>query len=120
MATRLAPSFSVNAPAQAAAVWSLENGEGVLSRRRAAAARERDRLAKALHASPLSVAPSETSLVWLASDRHDGRTLAEHLAARRITVAPGHQWGDERHVRVTLRDAAATDRLVGALAELPG
>ena len=119
MAARLAPSFSVNAPAQAAAVWALENGEGVLTRRRAATARERDRLGKALHATPLSFAPSETSLVWLGSERHDGQTLTEHLAARRITIAPGRQWGDETRVRVTLRDAAATDRLVGALAELP-
>ena len=119
MATRLAPPFSVNAPAQAAAVWALENGEAVLARRRAAAAREQDRLLKALHASPLAFPPSETSFVWLGSERHDGRVLAEHLAARRIKVAPGQQWGDERRVRVTLRDAAATDRLVGALAELP-
>ena len=44
--------------------------------------------------------------------------LAEALAARRIYVAPGTAWGDEHHVRITLRDAAATDRLVAALREL--
>jgi histidinol-phosphate/aromatic aminotransferase/cobyric acid decarboxylase-like protein len=44
-----------------------------------------------------------------------GPELAEALAARRIYVAPGTAWGDDHHVRVTLRDAAATDRLVGAL-----
>jgi phage FluMu protein gp41 len=37
---------------------------------------------------------------------------------RRIKVASGEQWGDERHVRVTLRDVTATDRLVAALREL--
>ena len=37
---------------------------------------------------------------------------------RRIVVAPGERWGDERHVRITLRDAAATDRLIAALREL--
>ena len=52
------------------------------------------------------------------SDEHSGRAIAEHLGLRRIKVAAGEQWGDERHVRITLRDAAATDRLVAALREL--
>ena len=82
------------------------------------AARERERLAAALAGTPLSFPPSEASFVWLASEEHDGATLAGHLAARRILVAPGEQWGDERRVRVTLRGSAATDRLVAALGEL--
>ena len=118
MAERLTPSFSVNAPAQAAAVWALEQGDPVIARRRAAAARERDKLAAALHATPLSFPPTAAPFVWLSSDAHSGRQLAEHLAAQRIKVAPGEQWGDDRHVRVTLRDAASTDRLVAALREL--
>jgi histidinol-phosphate/aromatic aminotransferase/cobyric acid decarboxylase-like protein len=56
--------------------------------------------------------------VWLSSDAHDGRAIAEHLRLRRILVAPGERWGDERHVRVTLRDAEATERLIAALREL--
>ena len=44
--------------------------------------------------------------------------VAEQLAARRIYVAPGTAWGDEEHVRVTLFDDAATDRLLAALREL--
>ncbi len=118
MAERLTPSFSVNAPAQAAAVWALEQGDPVIARRRAAAGRERDKLSAALHATPLSFPPTAAPFVWLSSDAHSGRQLAEHLAAQRIKVAPGEQWGDERHVRVTLRDAAATERLIAALREL--
>jgi histidinol-phosphate/aromatic aminotransferase/cobyric acid decarboxylase-like protein len=53
--------------------------------------------------------------VWLSSAESDGAALAARLAARRILVAPGSAWGDERHVRATLRDAAATDRLAAAL-----
>jgi hypothetical protein len=53
--------------------------------------------------------------VWIAAP--SGPALTEDLAARRIFVAPGTAWGDEHHVRVTLRDAAATDRLVAALRE---
>ena len=44
--------------------------------------------------------------------------IAAHLGVRRIEVAPGERWGDERHVRVTLRDGAATERLIAALREL--
>jgi histidinol-phosphate aminotransferase len=118
MAERLTPSFSVNAPAQAAAAWALELGDAVIARRRAAAARERDKLAAALHGTPLSFPPTAAPFVWLSSDAHSGRELVEHLGLRRIKVAAGEQWGDERHVRVTLRDGEATDRLIAALVEL--
>jgi histidinol-phosphate aminotransferase len=118
MAERLTPSFSVNAPAQAAAAWSLELGDAVLARRRAAAVREREKLAAALHGTSLSFPPTAAPFVWLSSDAHSGREIAEHLGLRRIKVAAGEQWGDERHVRITLRDAAATDRLIAALREL--
>ena len=118
MAERLTPSFSVNAPAQAAAAWSLELGDPVLARRRAAAVRERDRLAAALHGTSLSFPPTSAPFVWLSSDVHSGREIADHLGVRRIKVARGEQWGDERHVRITLRDAAATERLIAALREL--
>jgi histidinol-phosphate aminotransferase len=118
MAERLTPSFSVNAPAQAAAAWSLELGDPVLARRRAAAARERTRLAASLHGTSLSFPPTAAPFVWLSSDRHSGAEIADHLALRRIKVAHGEQWGDERHVRITLRDSAVTERLVAALREL--
>jgi histidinol-phosphate/aromatic aminotransferase/cobyric acid decarboxylase-like protein len=118
LAERLTPSFSVNAPAQAAAAWALELGDGVVARRRAAAARERERLARALQGTSLSFATSAAPFVWLSSDAHDGEAIAAHLRVRRIVVAPGERWGDERHVRITLRDAEATARLAVALREL--
>ena len=118
LAERLTPSFSVNAPAQAAAAWALELGDPVLARRRAAVARERDRLARALRGTSLSFAPSAAPFVWLSSDAHDAEAIVAHLRVRRIAVAPGERWGDERHVRITLRDAEASDRLISALREL--
>jgi histidinol-phosphate/aromatic aminotransferase/cobyric acid decarboxylase-like protein len=80
----------------------------------------RERLAESLAGSPLAFAPGHGHLVWLASREHDGRALAAQLGARRITVTPGAAWGDEAHVRVSLRHDAATDRLAAALAELNG
>jgi histidinol-phosphate aminotransferase len=115
---RLTPAGGVSAPAQAAMLWAVASGEAVVRRRRAAAARERERLAERLHGTPFSFPSGHGPLVWLASTAHDGRTISRHLAARRIFVTPGQAWGDDRHVRVTLRDGAATDRLADALLEL--
>jgi histidinol-phosphate aminotransferase len=115
---RLAPAGGVSAPAQAAMLWAVAGGDAVLRRRRAAAARERERLSERLRGTPFSFPAGHGPLVWLASTEHDGATITRHLAAQRIFVTPGQAWGDDRHVRVTLRDGPATDRLAAALLEL--
>jgi histidinol-phosphate aminotransferase len=112
---RLSPAGGVSAPAQAAMLWAVREGETVVARRRAAAARERERLAGTLRGSPFTFAAGHGHLVWLSSTEEDGASIARRLAAQRIHVTPGAQWGDEEHVRIALRDGAATDRLVGAL-----
>ena len=94
---------------------ALDLGDPVLAPRRAVATRERERLTDALHGTslpsrhrrPVRVADSET---------HDGTAIAQHLGVRRILVVRGDRWGDERHVRITLRDADATDRLIAGAA----
>lgn len=116
---RLLPAGGVSAPAQAAMTWALEHGDPVLARRRAAAARERERLGAALAGTPLSFPAGHGPLVWLQSAEHDGPALAAHLATRRIYVTPGTAWGDDRHVRIVLRGGAGTDRLIDALSDLP-
>jgi histidinol-phosphate/aromatic aminotransferase/cobyric acid decarboxylase-like protein len=108
----------VSAPAQAAALWAVTDGDAVAARRRATAARERERLADALRDTPFSFPAGHGHLVWLSSSEHDGATIASGLAAQRVHVTPGSAWGDDRHVRVALRDAAATDRLSASLREL--
>ena len=100
----LAPLGGVGAAAQAGALWAIESGGDVVRRRRAQAAAERDRLAAAI-----GLPPGHGPYVWLPF-------TSEHLAARRIFTAPGSRWGDDTHSRATLRDAAATDRLIAALA----
>jgi histidinol-phosphate aminotransferase len=115
---RLSPAGGVSAPAQAAMLWAVKDGDALVARRRATAARERERLAEALRGTPFSFPAGHGHLVWLASTEHDGGTIARGLAARRIYVTPGSAWGDDLHVRVALRDGAATDRLTAALREL--
>ena len=103
----LSPVLGVGAPALAAALWAVENGAASVLRRREQADEQRARLA-----AEFSVAPGVGPYAWLALP------VAEELATRRIYVAPGTAWGDDQHVRVTLHDAAATDRLLIALREL--
>ena len=101
----LAPVGGVGAAAVAGALWAVENGAPGVARRREQVARERARLVDALGAR---VADGVGPYVWLEAS-------AEELAAARVYVAPGTAWGSSDHVRVTLRDAAATDRLLDAL-----
>jgi histidinol-phosphate/aromatic aminotransferase/cobyric acid decarboxylase-like protein len=112
---RLSPAGGVSAPAQAAMLWAAREGERVVRRRRATAARERERLAGALEGTPYSFPAGHGHLVWLSSTEEDGAALTRRLAAQRVYVAPGSGWGDETHVRIALRDAAATDRLLAVL-----
>jgi histidinol-phosphate/aromatic aminotransferase/cobyric acid decarboxylase-like protein len=115
LARALAPVGGVNAPALAGALWAVEGGAEVVRRRRFSIARERARLAEALAGGPVSFDLGHGPYVWLSSSQCDGAALASRLAARRVLVAPGSAWGDEAHVRATLRDAEATDRLAAAL-----
>jgi histidinol-phosphate/aromatic aminotransferase/cobyric acid decarboxylase-like protein len=103
----LEPVLGVGAPALAAALWAVESGAEAAARRVAQMDAQRARLA-----AEFPVAPGIGPYAWLALP------VAEALAARGIYVAPGAAWGDERHVRVTLGDAAATDRLLAALRDL--
>jgi histidinol-phosphate/aromatic aminotransferase/cobyric acid decarboxylase-like protein len=45
-------------------------------------------------------------------------SITDGLAAQRVLVASGAAWDDDRHVRITLRDKPATERLAAALRAL--
>ena len=93
------------------------------TRRRAQAARRARAAGRALEGTPLSFPAGHGHLVWLGSERHDGRTLAGHLAARRIAVMPGAAWGDDARIRITLRNgrpSLAGGALEGLTRPAPG
>ncbi len=114
----LSPGQGVASPAQAAVAAALENDGRArlrLQQRRTAAATERARLATALRDTPFSFPESQTHSVWLRGEDMTAAQITHALAEQRIHVASGSQWGDDEHVRVTLRDERATERLLAAL-----
>jgi histidinol-phosphate aminotransferase len=115
---RLAPALGISAPAAAGMAWAAVNGERYLPRRRELAAAEREHLAAVLTGSDFAFPAGTGPLLWLSSASLPGKDVAAGLATKRIFVAPGAAWGDDRHVRIALRGPGATDRLASALRDL--
>jgi histidinol-phosphate/aromatic aminotransferase/cobyric acid decarboxylase-like protein len=62
--------------------------------------------------------PSQANFVWMKARGMDGAELSRRLLEQGVIVAPGGPLGADDHVRVTVRDTPATDRLVRALQNL--
>jgi histidinol-phosphate/aromatic aminotransferase/cobyric acid decarboxylase-like protein len=115
------PGQGVASPTQAAVAAALaDDGRARvrLERRRQAIAAEREHLARLLGGLPFSFGPSHAHFVWLRGEEQTAASISHGLAEQRIQVATG--WGDDEHVRITLRDRAATARLASALRALAG
>jgi histidinol-phosphate aminotransferase len=119
-AASLAPMLGVNALTQAAVLQALKIGDRDLERRRAQVLEQRARVFEGLAALPVEAAPSQANFIWLRAEGLSGQELARRLEQSRVRVAPGAQLGDERYVRVAVRDEHATDRLLWALRETLG
>jgi histidinol-phosphate aminotransferase len=113
--TAVAPVLGVNALTQAAVEHALRTGDAEIERRRRAVSRERAQLLDALTKLPVDVSPSQANFVWLAARSMSGDQLAHGLRRHGVIVAPGGPLGADDHIRATVRDAAATDRLLRAL-----
>ena len=118
----LTPGQGVASPAQAAVAAGLENPERSSRAARGAGGDGGD---PALGAWPRPCAtrrsPSQSRrvhLVWLRGEGMTAAQITHGLAGQRIHVTSGAAWDDEEHVRITLRDERATQRLVAALAAL--
>jgi histidinol-phosphate aminotransferase len=121
--SRMTPGLGVATPTLAAIAAALDptkRGRQLMERRRETVATERERLQRLLEGSPYSMAPSRSCYVWLSGEGMEGTAIARGLSEARIIVAPGVDWGDSDHVRVTLRDKAATERLGSSLLSLVG
>lgn len=116
----IAPVLGVNVLTQAAVSQALKIGDAEVARRRESVIRERERLLEALEELPVTADPSQANFIWLAADGLPGAALTARLERDGVIVAPGGPLGADDHVRITVRNAAATDRLLSALGNLAG
>jgi histidinol-phosphate aminotransferase len=111
----VAPVLGVNALTQAAVEHALRTGDAEIDRRRRAVSRERARLLEGVRRLRLDADDSQANFIWLRSPGVTGDALADRLRRQGVTVAPGGPLGADDHIRATVRDSAATDRLLRAL-----
>jgi histidinol-phosphate aminotransferase len=111
----MAPVLGVNALTQAAVMKALDIGGPEVARRRNLVIEQRKRLLSALHDLPVNAADSQANFVWLEAPGLTGAELAARLERGGVIVAPGGPLGEDHHVRVSIRGAAATERLLRAL-----
>jgi histidinol-phosphate aminotransferase len=118
-ATRLldaiSPVLGVNALTQSAIEQALKIGGPEVERRRAAVIEQRHRVEAALAGLPLEATPSQANFIWIKALGMSGIELANRLRKEGVIVAPGGPLGADDHIRATIRDARAGDRLLAAL-----
>jgi histidinol-phosphate aminotransferase len=112
----LAPALGVNVLTQAGVAQALKIGEHEIERRRGLVVETRAKLLRALHDMPADAPDSQANFIWLRAPGLTGAELAGRLERSGVIVASGHALGDEDHVRVAIRGAAAAERLLSALA----
>jgi len=114
---QLAPELGVNELAQAGALEAIRTQAGIVDRRRARIAEQRDRLAGALRERGLDIPVSHANVLWLPAPGPRGAAeLAAHLGRSGIVVQPGDGVGAPDRVRVTVPHRAEdADRFVRSL-----
>lgn len=111
----LQPDLGVSDVSQAGALEALRSCSEILARRVAAVAHERATVTDGLRARGFEVSDSRANFIWSAHPSLDGAELAARLARAGILVAAGAALGEPRHVRIALRDSAASTRLLEAI-----
>jgi histidinol-phosphate aminotransferase len=111
----VAPVLGVNALTQAAVEQALKIGDAEIDRRRRSVLRERDRVLEGLRELRVDASESQANFVWVRARDLSGAQLADRLRRQGVIVAPGGPLGADDHVRIAVRDSAATDRLLAAL-----
>jgi histidinol-phosphate aminotransferase len=114
----LEPDLGVSEISQAAALEALRTGSEPLAKRVNAVSEQRAVLTTALRERHFEVSHSQANFLWVAHPTLDGAELTARLHSAGILVAAGAALGEPRHIRVSLRDGAATTRLLSAIDRL--
>ncbi len=113
--TELEPDLGVSEISQAGALEALRSCSELLARHVREICRERSRLTAALRERHFEVHDSQANFLWAAHPQLAGDELSGRLARAGVLIAAGAALGEPRHVRISLRNAAATDRLIDAI-----
>jgi histidinol-phosphate aminotransferase len=111
----LAPDLGVSEVSQAGALEALRSCSELLAERIRLISAERVALTAALRERHFEVTDSQANFLWAAHPSVDGGELVARLARAGVLVAGGDALGESRHVRISVRDAACSERLLGAL-----
>jgi histidinol-phosphate aminotransferase len=111
----LEPDLGVSEASQAGALEALHSCSELVEGRVQAICEERPRLIGELRARGFEVSDSQANFVWAAHPTLSGAQLAAKLELAGILVAAGDALGEPGHVRIALRSARATARLLAAL-----
>jgi histidinol-phosphate aminotransferase len=111
----LEPDLGVSEVSQSGALEALRSGEKALLEHVRSVREERTRLGAALRERGFELADSQANFLWVAHPDVDGSKLAERLRQAGVLVAAGAPLGEPHHVRIALRNAAASERLLSAI-----
>jgi histidinol-phosphate aminotransferase len=111
----LEPDLGVSEVSQAGALEALRTCSELIERRVRAICEERPRLTAQLRERGFDVAESQANFLWAAHHSVDGGELAARLARAGVLVASGDALGEPRHVRISMRSAIASARLLDAI-----
>lgn len=111
----LAPDLGVSEVSQAGAFEALRSCSEMIERRVREVAQERPLVTAALRERGFEVGESQANFVWAAHPELEGGELAARLARSGVLVAEGAALGEHRHVRITIRNAATSERLLAAI-----
>jgi histidinol-phosphate aminotransferase len=111
----LEPDLGVSEVSQAGALEALRSCTEIVDRRIEMIVAERAAVTEGLRERGFQVADSQANFVWASHPAIDGDELSARLARSGILIAGGSALGEPDHVRIALRDSAATTRLLDAL-----
>jgi histidinol-phosphate aminotransferase len=111
----LEPDLGVSEISQAGALEALRSCTELIDRHVRTICEERPRLTAQLRERGFDVADSQANFLWAAHPTLDGGELAARLASAGVLVASGAALGEPRHARISIRNVAASQRLVDAI-----